>query len=63
VPGGAFLLRVAFPQVYPFRSFRLRLITPLYHPTVGPAGIMAVIGYDPYPATLLLLLLDLLFWF
>jgi hypothetical protein len=58
--GGAFLLRVAFPQTYPFHPFQLRLITPLYHPTVGPAGITAVIGYDPYPSTLLL---NLLFWY
>ena len=58
VPGGAFLLRVAFPQIYPFRAVQLRLITPLYHPTVGPAGIMAVIGYGyPYPSAPLLGLL------
>jgi len=49
--GGAFLLRIAFPQAYPFHPFQVRLITPLYHPTVGPGGIMAVIGSEPYPSS------------
>ncbi len=48
---GAFLLRIAFPQAYPFHPFQVRLITPLYHPTVGPGGIMAVIGSEPYPSS------------
>jgi ubiquitin-protein ligase len=39
---------VAFPDEYPFRPFSLRLLTPLYHPTVGPAGVVAVLGHDPY---------------
>jgi ubiquitin-protein ligase len=47
-PGGAFVLRVAFPQEYPFRPFQLRMLTPLYHPTVGPDGAVAVLGYDSY---------------
>jgi hypothetical protein len=41
-------LRVAFPEEFPFRSFTLRLLTPLYHPTVGPAGLVAVWDYDAY---------------
>jgi ubiquitin-protein ligase len=39
---------VTFPQDYPFHPFQMRLLTPLYHPTVGPGGVVGVIGYDPY---------------
>ncbi len=46
--GGAFLLRASYPPDYPFRPFALRMLTPLYHPTVGPQGVIAVLGHDPY---------------
>ncbi|ELR23059.1 ubiquitin domain containing protein [Acanthamoeba castellanii str. Neff] len=45
--GGAFLLRASYPPDYPFRPFALRMLTPLYHPTVGPQGTIAVLGHDP----------------
>jgi ubiquitin-protein ligase len=47
-PGGTFVLRVMFPQDYPFCPFQLRLLTPLYHPTIGPGGVVGVLGFDPY---------------
>jgi ubiquitin-protein ligase len=37
-----------FPRDYPFHPFQMRLLTPLYHPTVGPGGAVGVIGFDPY---------------
>jgi hypothetical protein len=49
--GGAFLLRIAFPQAYPFHPFQLRLITPIYHPPWVRGGIIAVIGSEPYPSS------------
>jgi len=44
--GGEFLLRIAAPDGYPFQPFAMRLLTPIYHPTVGPAGNVAVLGLD-----------------
>jgi len=46
--GGEFLLRIAAPDGYPFQPFAMRLLTPIYHPTVGPAGNVAVLGLDMY---------------
>lgn len=35
---GYFILEIEFPDEYPFKAFKAKFLTPIYHPTVNMEG-------------------------
>lgn len=47
--GGKFVVEVEMPENYPFDPPRLRMRTPIYHPTVKANGAITVLSLTPPP--------------